>query len=271
MILLHEHFKRTLGRHRARFVDDYYVSSAKNLSKRLHQPTKHEANPILVGSLLLGSGDLIIQGISVILDEKASRADERFKLFTFQASPVRSASQAESEPVCEYGYYTATSADGIHWRCCDTPVLSKRHHDPRMSDCNTCMYDPLGNRFVAFTKRHIPRGDGTGGETGVLQTRPLIFSAGRRLGVNAEASRGSLHVEVIAVTEDPAAELQDWGIQDGEPIAGFAISTCLPLTADSTDHAVTWTHGGDFADLRDRLVAFRFHLRNASLYSFWID
>ena len=70
--------------------------------------------------------------------------------------------QAELGGRGEYGYYTATSPDGIHWRCSDTPVLSKREDDPRMSDCNTCMYDPLGNRFIAFTKRHIPRGDSFG-------------------------------------------------------------------------------------------------------------
>jgi len=502
MISLHEHFKRTLGTYRALFVDDYHVSEVQNLTKQLHQPTKHEGNPLLVGEgdegdyvVLHGSvlhdpeddlykmwymggqgyhyaiskdgvtwkkpdlgvfGDrrqpdnavfrgawprqyvaheVIIQGVSVILDEHASVADERFKLFTFCTAPVPVQEKLGGQ--CEYGYYTATSPDGIHWSCCDTPVLSKRQNDPRMSDCNTCMYDPLGNRFIAFTKRHIPRGDSTGDQDihhrargvsfsedfvhwtnpvtclyaddfdppdmqlyrqngwayegmylglvepyyssrhnptmpmcrdtqlvssrdgehwfragnrdtfipiggpgtwdafmidtpsngpfikgdelwfyyggrqkrhnfqegffangddenrsaiglatlrrdgfvsydtgddeGILRTKPVIFPAGRELRVNADASRGSLQVEIITVTEDPEAQLRDWGIQYGEPLEGFDLSSSLPLTADSVDHAMQWTHGADIAGLGDRLLAFRFRLRNASLYSFWID
>ena len=89
--------------------------------------------------------------------------------------------------------------------------------------------------------------------------------------MNADASRGSLQVEIITVTEDPEAQLRDWGIQYGEPLEGFDLSSSLPLTADSVDHAMQWTHGADIAGLGDRLLAFRFRLRNASLYSFWID
>ena len=109
-----------------------------------------------------------------------------------------------------------------------------------------------------------------GDEAGVLRTRPVIFPAGRELRVNADASRGSLQVEIITVTEDPDAQLLDWGIQYGEPLAGFDLSSSLPLTADSTDCPVRWTHGTDISGLSGRLLAFRFHLRNASLYSFWI-
>lgn len=71
--------------------------------------------------------------------------------------------------------------------------------------------------------------------------------------------------------KDPEAQLQDWGIRYGEPLAGFDLSSSLPLTADSTDCPVRWTHGPDIAGLGGRLLAFRFHLRNASLYGFWID
>lgn len=105
----------------------------------------------------------------------------------------------------------------------------------------------------------------------MLRTRPVIFPAGRELRVNVDASRGSLQVEIIPVTEDPDAQLLDWGIQHGEPLAGFDLSSSLPLTADSTDCPVRWTHGTDISGLGGRLLAFRFHLRNASLYGFWID
>ena len=110
-----------------------------------------------------------------------------------------------------------------------------------------------------------------GDDMGVLRTRPVIFPAGHHLHVNADASRGSLQVEIIAVSENADAQLQDWGIEYEGPVEGFDLSSSVPLTENSTDHVTGWAHGGDIAGLSNRLLAFRFHLRNTSLYSFWID
>lgn len=54
-------------------------------------------------------------------------------------------------------------------------MLSARD-DPRMSDANTCMWDPLRRRFIAFTKRHLisPR---TLGDMGTwVRARGISFS-----------------------------------------------------------------------------------------------
>ena len=42
------------------------------------------------------------------------------------------------------------------------------------------------------------------------------------------------------------------------------------MRADSTRAAVTWK-GGDLARLARQAVRFRFYLRNAGLYSFWVS
>ena len=108
-----------------------------------------------------------------------------------------------------------------------------------------------------------------GDEAGVLRTRPVIFP-GRELRVNADASRGSLQVEIITVTEDPDPSC--WiGASVRRAACGVRPLVEPALTADSTDCPVRWTHGTDISGLSGRLLAFRFHLRNASLYSFWIS
>ena len=77
---------------------------------------------------------------------------------------------------CRYGYYTATSPDGINWKCNEESALSKECDDPLMSDCNTCNYDPQMKRFIAFTKRHVPRGDGIGDQDVMQRARGGSFS-----------------------------------------------------------------------------------------------
>ncbi len=74
-----------------------------------------------------------------------------------------------------YGYYTAYSSDGIHWSPNPKPVIT-REDDPSVSDCHTCMYDPLRNRYIAFTKRHILCPQGRGDQGVILRVRGISFS-----------------------------------------------------------------------------------------------
>ena len=95
-----------------------------------------------------------------------------------------------------------------------------------------------------------------GENTGTLTTRPVKFS-GNRLFVNVAAPKGELRAEVL----DEA----------GQVLAPFAAARCVPVTADSTLHEVTWGAGTDLAALRGKPVRFRFQLKNGSLYSFWVS
>ena len=89
------------------------------------------------------------------------------------------------------------------------------------------------------------------GETeGLLVTKPFTLF-GDKVYVNADASKGELCTEVL----------------DGQ---GVALAASAPLTGDRPDGEVTWTQG-NMANLKGREVTLHFTLRNAKLYSFWIE
>lgn len=91
---------------------------------------------------------------------------------------------------------------------------------------------------------------------GILTTRPLRF-AGSRLFVNANASRGDLRVEILDAS--------------GTPISPFVRDACTPVTTDSTLAPVAWNHAQALDSVAGTPVRFRFHLRNAELYAFWVS
>jgi len=93
-------------------------------------------------------------------------------------------------------------------------------------------------------------------EEGVVLTRPLRLLHGS-LHVNADASEGSLQVEI----------LDDQGI----PLLPFTRDNCEPICTDDVRHLVRWRGAKvmDFEELNGREIRLRFHLQNAELYSFW--
>jgi len=95
-----------------------------------------------------------------------------------------------------------------------------------------------------------------GGTVGMLMTRPVTFR-GRYLFVNADADSGEMLVEVLD--------------RNGEPIPGFTRWDCTPVTTDSTLQQVRWSGEADLSRLSGQPVRFRFWLRNAALYSFWVS
>jgi len=95
------------------------------------------------------------------------------------------------------------------------------------------------------------------GETpAALTTRPVRFR-GKHLFVNADADEGDLRVEVL----DEA----------GKTIAPFTHDNCAPIRADKTLQAVSWKGAADLSQVAGQPVKFRFHLRNAGLYAFWVS
>ncbi len=91
---------------------------------------------------------------------------------------------------------------------------------------------------------------------GMLTTRPVTFS-GRYLFVNADAEDGELLAEVLD--------------KNGQPIEPFSRFNCSPIRTDNTRHAVKWGSESDLSSLAGKPVRFRFWLKNAKLYSFWVS
>jgi hypothetical protein len=121
--------------------------------------------------------------------------------------------------------------------------------------------DPTGRQGNMSTGLAILRRDGfasmdAGAPAGTLTTRPVSFN-GRCLFVNVNARHGKVQAEVL----DRA----------GKVIAPFRRENCIAIKADTTLAEVKWKGAGDLSALAGRPVRFRFHLRRASLYSFWVS
>ena len=91
------------------------------------------------------------------------------------------------------------------------------------------------------------------GEPGTLTTKPFVF-LGDTLEINANAAGGSLTVEALDA--------------EGKALDGFTTGDCTPITTDSVRHTLRWKDNPDCYLLQGRPIRLRFHLKNASLYSF---
>lgn len=96
-----------------------------------------------------------------------------------------------------------------------------------------------------------------GEETGTVVTRPLTFK-GKKLRINAEVAKGG-EIRVAFRT------------RDGEPVEGFTIKECKPLTGDSINMQVEWEAGRDISALSESFLRIEFQLRNAKIYAFWFE
>jgi hypothetical protein len=91
---------------------------------------------------------------------------------------------------------------------------------------------------------------------GTITTRPVKFT-GNRLFVNADAAKGELRVEVLD--------------RDGKVLPPFTSDNCEAVRVDKTLVEVKWRGVEDLSRLSGSPVRFRFKLRDASLYSFWVS
>ena len=94
------------------------------------------------------------------------------------------------------------------------------------------------------------------GDGGRLTTRAVRFQ-GKRLFVNVSSAAGELRVEVL----DAA----------GRVLAPYTLDNCLPVQSDNTLQQIRWRGVEDLSTLANRPVKFRFHLRHAGLYAFWVS
>lgn len=182
--------------------------------------------------------------------------------------------------------YAGFSRDGFHFsrenrtpflRCTRTPGDWNRGY---LHACGgLCMVTPEKLLFpVAGFSGESPRYGGNlyaGASTGLAElrrdgfaslhangtrqtvlTRPLRFTQGRFLFINADASRGMLEAQI----EDT----------QGRALPGYAFENCHVFLADSTK-AMLRFDGGDLSALRGQPVRIRFRLISADLYSFWVS
>ena len=54
---------------------------------------------------------------------------------------------------------------------------------------------------------------------------------------------------------------------DGQPLPGFALEDCAPITGDSIERVVKWKSRSDVGKFGGRLVRLRFELKDADLYA----
>lgn len=97
---------------------------------------------------------------------------------------------------------------------------------------------------------------------GWVQTAP--FEASGQLRINADAKAGAIHVEALEVIE----ERQHTGPRRWKPISGFQKADSKALSGDCYNAPTEWK-SAQWEDLHGKLIALRFHLTNATLYSFW--
>lgn len=115
-------------------------------------------------------------------------------------------------------------------------------------------YAGPGSRLRRFTFRT----DGfvsltAGEESGEVTTRPLRVT-GRELSLNLlPQANGQVQVEI-----------QD---AEGQPVPGFTLADCRPITTDAIDHRVRWTGGTDLSTAVQGPVRLRFRIQNADLYA----
>jgi len=98
-----------------------------------------------------------------------------------------------------------------------------------------------------------------GDEPGIVLTRPLTF-AGKTLYVNADVADGG-YVKVAVLS------------RKSEPIVGFGLEDAVAVTGDRTKLQVTWKDRSQLKPSSSVTDHYRlkFEIKNAKLYSFWIE
>ena len=90
---------------------------------------------------------------------------------------------------------------------------------------------------------------------GTLTTRPVKFT-GQHLFVNADAAGGELVAEVMG--------------ENGKVLDGLSAAECIAVQTDKTKQAIVWK-AGSLAAAVGKPVRFRFRLKNARLFAFWMS
>ena len=116
--------------------------------------------------------------------------------------------------------------------------------------------DSGGSMGLAVLRRDGFASMRAGNAGGALTTRPLRFN-GSQLFVNAAAGSGELRAEILDAQGAVALEC--------------SAANCEPVRVDSTIVRVRWKGVEELSRLHGLPVRFRFQLRDAALYSFWVS
>ena len=117
-------------------------------------------------------------------------------------------------------------------------------------------WDTDGRTGLAILRRDGFASMNAGKRTETLTTRLVSFQ-GKHLFVNVDCPEGQLKAEVLDRT--------------GKVIEPFSLKNCEPISSDTTLVQVNWRQDRNLAALAGKPVRFRFHLRNGSLYAFWVS
>ncbi len=98
--------------------------------------------------------------------------------------------------------------------------------------------------FVSLDAGHNP---------GEIVTKPLIFT-GSQLQLNIKTEpKGSARIAILN--------------QAGQPIPGYALEDCDPITTDDIRYRVTWNKNSDLTALAGEEIQLEIQLKNAKLYA----
>ncbi len=87
---------------------------------------------------------------------------------------------------------------------------------------------------------------------GIIET-VLLESEGGRLLINADASEGSIRVEILD--------------ENGKPLPGYSTDESVPLSSNGLREPVTWKNHKTIPT--GRPIRIRFRLNSAKLFSYW--
>lgn len=126
------------------------------------------------------------------------------------------------------------------------------HAKPRDGDA----WDRDASTGLAFLRRDGFASMDAHKDGGTLTTRPVTFR-GKHLFVNIDCPDGQLTVEILD--------------KQGNTIEPFTLKNCRRISSDKTLTQIIWKQSNDLSALIGKQVRFRFHLKNGSLYAFWVS
>ena len=96
-----------------------------------------------------------------------------------------------------------------------------------------------------------------GSETGTIMTRPMTFT-GTKLFVNADVQEGGW-IKAAVLTRDM------------DPVESYGLEDSISLTQDTVNGRMTWQSAQELVPPGDEHLRIVFELKDAKLYSFWIE
>ena len=107
-------------------------------------------------------------------------------------------------------------------------------------------------------------------DVGWVITKPFLWS-GEELYVNADARWGEIHAEIMDPEKLPEHPCGSVGPDTFDAMPGFVgyRGQTVPMTGDHLRHRLGWK--GNAKPPTDRPVQIRFIMRQARLYSFWLE